>query len=198
GGQSIERSEGGLGIGLTLLKSLVDLHDGRVEARSDGPGTGSQFTIWLPLAPAAVARADGDGQRPRAAVQTVVLVEDQADARRMMQILLESSGIRVSTADNGMEGAALIERLRPDLAIVDLGLPVMSGLELARRVRSNRNNDGTRLVALSGYGQDADVQAALDAGFDEHITKPPDPERIERLLAGRESIATPSDGARAF
>ena len=115
-----------------------------------------------------------------------------------MQILLESSGIRVSTADNGMEGAALIERLQPDLAIVDLGLPVMSGLEVARRIRANRKNDGTRLVALSGYGQDADVQAALEAGFDEHLTKPPDVDRLERLLFGhepsrdRDSTAEPS------
>ena len=78
----------------------------------------------------------------------------------------------------------MIERLRPDLAIVDLGLPIMSGFELARRIRSNPALHGTRLVALSGYGQDSDVQAALDAGFDEHLTKPPDPDRLEQVLAG--------------
>jgi two-component system CheB/CheR fusion protein len=189
GGQSMARPDGGLGIGLTLLRSLVELHGGRVEAFSEGPGRGSRFSVWLPLAPAAAVR-DNDAQRARPAVQTVVLVEDQADARRMMQMLLESSGLRVSTADNGMEGAGLIERLHPDLAIVDLGLPVMSGLDLARRIRANRNNDTTRLVALSGYGQDADIQAALDAGFDEHLTKPPDPERLERLLFGGETVGS--------
>ena len=82
-----------------------------------------------------------------------------------------------------MDGAELIERTRPDLAIVDLGLPVLSGFELARRVRQNRLN-GTRLIALSGYGQDSDIQAALDAGFDEHLTKPPDPDRLDQVLSG--------------
>jgi two-component system CheB/CheR fusion protein len=200
GGQSIARSEGGLGIGLTLLRALVDLHGGRVEARSEGANLGSEFTVWLPLAAAVSARAEPGVSGVRA-VQSVVLVEDQADARRMMQILLESSGIRVSTADNGVEGAALIERLHPDLAIVDLGLPLMNGLDVARRIRANRTNDGTRLVALSGYGQDADVQAALEAGFDEHLTKPPDPDRLERLLLGQaasdDSTAAPTAEFRA-
>jgi two-component system CheB/CheR fusion protein len=184
GHQSLARSEGGLGIGLTLLKSLVELHDGRVEAYSDGAGKGSTFVVWLPLASAAAraaAETGGAGTRP---VRTVVLVEDQEDARRMMQILLEDEGVRVFPAANGLEGVRLIERIRPDLALVDLGLPVMSGFELAERVRQNRENAGTRLVALSGYGQDSDVQAALAAGFDEHLTKPPDPARLEAMLKG--------------
>jgi len=110
----------------------------------------------------------------------------------MMQLLLESDGRRVFTADNGQAGVELIERLRPDLAIVDLGLPVLSGFELARRIRRNQELRGMRLIALSGYGQDADVQAALDAGFDYHLTKPPDPERLERVLAGTDGdIARP-------
>jgi two-component system, chemotaxis family, CheB/CheR fusion protein len=117
-------------------------------------------------------------------VSSIVLVEDQEDVRRMLQILLESEGVRVFPAGNGQDGLALIERERPDLALVDLGLPVMSGFELARRVRANPALSDIRLVALSGYGQDADVQAALDAGFDEHLTKPPDPERLEALVKG--------------
>lgn len=100
----------------------------------------------------------------------------------MLQILLESMGVRVFTAENGQDGAALIERVQPDLALVDLGLPVMSGYELARLVRSRLQACPVRLVALSGYGRDADVQAAIDAGFDKHITKPPAPERLEQLL----------------
>jgi len=103
----------------------------------------------------------------------------------MLQLLLETDGRQVFTAENGLLGAELIERQHPDLAIVDLGLPVMSGYDLARRIRANREHDGTRLVALSGYGQDSDVQAALEAGFDEHLTKPPDPEQLEQVLAGR-------------
>jgi two-component system CheB/CheR fusion protein len=182
GSQSIARSEGGLGIGLTLLRSLVELHNGRVDASSDGPGRGSAFTVWIPLASDASASASDDTLAARPPVRTVALVEDQADARRMMQILLEAQGVHVETAENGVEGAALIERIRPDLALVDLGLPVMSGFDLARRIRDNRDCSQTRLVALSGYGQDADVQAALEAGFDEHLTKPPDPTRLEQLL----------------
>jgi two-component system CheB/CheR fusion protein len=184
GHQSIARSEGGLGIGLTLLKSLVELHHGGVDAQSEGPGRGSTFTVWLPLAPATRVNDQVSDTRPRPAVQTVVLVEDQEDARRMMQILLEADGVRVFAAANGLEGVELVERIQPDLALVDLGLPVLSGFELARRVRGNPANARTRLVALSGYGQDSDVQASLEAGFDEHLTKPPDPGRLEALLKG--------------
>jgi CheY-like chemotaxis protein len=138
----------------------------------------------LPLAPGDTLTADTDAVEPRAPVRTVVLVEDQADARRMMQLLLESEGVSVSTAENGADGAALIERIGPDLALVDLGFPVMSGFDLARQIRKDPKNAKTRLVALSGYGQDADIQASLAAGFDEHLTKPPDPDRLERLLRG--------------
>ena len=183
GEQTIARSEGGLGIGLTLLRNLVELHDGRVEAHSDGPGSGSTFTVWLPLA--AEGRLDTHSvQNYHHPVRTVAVVEDQADTRRMLQFLLEGQGVQVFTAADGLEGAKLIERVRPDLAIVDLGLPIMSGFDLARRVRDNAANDRTRLVALSGYGQSSDIQAALAAGFDEHLTKPPDPDRLERLLGG--------------
>jgi two-component system CheB/CheR fusion protein len=184
GDQNLARSEGGLGIGLTLLRSLVELHNGRVEAHSDGAGSGSVFTVWLPLAEAAPDDAGDIGSVRRGPVRTVAVVEDQPDARRMLQVLLEADGVRVFTAENGQEGAQLIERLHPDLALVDLGLPVMSGFDLARRIRANPGNAGTWLVALSGYGQDSDVQAALDAGFDEHLTKPPDPARLEELLRG--------------
>jgi len=191
GKQSIERPEGGLGIGLTLARSLIELHQGTVDAQSPGIGCGSVFTVRIPLASTSVASVPRVAARPP--VKTVVLVEDQADARRMMQLLLEADGRRVFTADNGQTGVELIERLRPDLAIVDLGLPVMSGFELARRIRRNRELRGMRLIALSGYGQDADIQAALEAGFDQHLTKPPDPERLERLLAGTDgNIATQS------
>ena len=184
GHQTLARSEGGLGIGLTLLKSLVELHRGRVDACSDGPNRGSVFTVWLPLAPPDTLAAGPADQRSHQAVRTVVIVEDQPDARHMLQILLETDGLRVFTAANGMEGVERIEHERPDLALVDLGLPVMSGYELARRIRQNPENARTRLVALSGYGQDSDIQASLEAGFDEHLTKPPDPARLDALVKG--------------
>jgi two-component system CheB/CheR fusion protein len=182
GDQPLDRSDGGLGIGLTLLKSLVELHGGRVLAESAGPGKGAQFTVWLPLAPSALAAGDAADRRAAGTVRTVVVVEDQADSREMMTILLESRGVRVYTAENGADGADLIERVRPDLALVDLGLPVMDGYGLARRVR--QSDPEIHLVALSGYGQDSDVQAALDAGFDDHLTKPTDTALLERLLDG--------------
>jgi len=181
GEQSLDRSEGGLGVGLTLLRSLVELHHGRVEAHSDGPGTGSVFTVWLPLAVDGSANTGEDKPESRA-VKTVVVVEDQPDARRMLQLLLESRGVTVFTAENGADGVSLIQRVHPDLALVDLGLPVMSGFDLARQIRSRGDGHATRLVALSGYGRDADIEAALEAGFDEHLTKPPEEERLERLL----------------
>jgi len=161
----------------------VEVHDGRVRAESDGPGRGSVFTVWLPLDASSAALGTTRATR-WPTVRTVVLVEDQADARRMMQLLLESEGVTVHAAENGVEGLALIDRTRPELALIDLGLPVMSGFELAHRVRNRPEFGGTRMVALSGYGQDADVQAALAAGFDEHLTKPPDPARLEQLLKG--------------
>jgi CheY-like chemotaxis protein len=117
------------------------------------------------------------------------VVEDQADARLMMQLVLESQGVTVSTAENGRDGLGLIEQLRPDLALVDLGLPVMNGFELARQIRQSPAFSRTRLVALSGYGQDSDVEAALGAGFDEHLTKPVDLDRLEQILRGGTSSA---------
>jgi two-component system CheB/CheR fusion protein len=182
GKQSIERPEGGLGIGLTLARSLVELHNGSVEAQSAGIGCGSVFTVRIPLASAAVSAPPPAQSRPPA--RTVVVVEDQADARRMMQLFLEGEGVRVYTAENGVDGVELIERVEPELALVDLGLPVMSGFDLARRIRSNPANKDVWLVALSGYGQDSDIQAALDAGFDEHLTKPPDHSRLLQILSG--------------
>jgi two-component system, chemotaxis family, CheB/CheR fusion protein len=198
GQQSIARQEGGLGIGLTLLRSLVELHDGRVEATSDGLDRGSTFTVWLPLAQEGAAGTAIVQQAAPTAVKTVVIVEDQADARRMLQLLLESQGVMVFAAENGQEGVTLIERLQPDLALVDLGLPVMSGFDLARRVRSNPQNSVVRLVALSGYGQDSDVEAALAAGFDDHVTKPPDPVRLDLLLAGVAHVEPPAEPGKGM
>jgi CheY-like chemotaxis protein len=189
GPQSVARTDGGMGIGLTLLRSLVELHDGRVEAHSDGPGKGSVFTVWMPLDVANSTDA-GDGRTAWPRVHNAVVVEDQADARLMMQLLLESCGISVVTAENGRDGAAIIEQMRPDLALVDLGLPVMSGFDVARQIRQKDAGIRTRLVALSGYGQDSDVQAALEAGFDEHLTKPPDMERLEQILRGDSAQAS--------
>jgi signal transduction histidine kinase/CheY-like chemotaxis protein len=182
GPQTIARSDGGLGIGLTLLRSLVQLHNGHVEAASAGPEKGSVFSVWLPLDQSQSAGGEKSAIGTPGAVHKVVVVEDQADARTMMQILLESKGFSVACADNGLDGVALIEDTRPDVAIVDLGLPVMSGYDLARTVRQNPVIAATPLIALSGYGQESDVRAALEAGFDSHLTKPPDFDRLDELI----------------
>ena len=183
GPQSVARTDGGMGIGLTLLRQLVQLHDGTVEAHTDGPGRGSVFTVMLPLDEAEVHAAP-DRIQAWPPAHNVVIVEDQADARLMMQRVLESQGMTVSTAENGKDGIGLIEQLRPDLALVDLGLPVLNGFELARHIRKSPTLSRTRLVALSGYGQDSDVEAALRAGFDEHLTKPVDLDRLAQILRG--------------
>jgi two-component system CheB/CheR fusion protein len=197
GEQSLDRSEGGLGIGLTLMKTLVELHGGQVEAHSDGPGCGSVFAVRLPLAAPAAEVAAHDGKPSSGPVRTVVVVEDQDDARLMMKLLLERLGVTVYTAENGAEGVDLINRVKPELALVDLGLPIMSGFDLARQLRHHGDGCATRLVAVSGYGQDADIQAALEAGFDEHLTKPADRERLEWLIKenrSRSAVAGPRQG----
>lgn len=183
GDQTLARSDGGLGIGLTLLRSLVELHDGRVEVTSGGADRGSVFTVLLPLARTALADAEKKAVARDFTVQSVVVVEDQEDARRMMEILLESKGLTVESAEDGLAGAELIERTMPDLALVDLGLPKLNGFDLARRIRHNSATAAVHMIALSGYGQESDVKAALDAGFDDHLTKPPDFDRLDELIA---------------
>ena len=174
GDQSLARSEGGLGIGLTLLRSLVELHNGRVEAHSDGPGAAASFTVWLPLAPTRSRRgrhapaAAADGPHGRARRGSARRAPDDAAAARVAG---RQGASPPRTASKARE---LIERVQPDLALVDLGLPVMSGFELARRLRiqSPTVNAPGRPERLR---QDSDIQAALDAGFDEHLTKAADP-----------------------
>lgn len=184
---TLHRSDGGMGIGLTLVRSIVEMHSGRVTAHSKGPGQGSTFEIRLPRleSPLGESRVDpqddsftsnaaGDGR--------VVIVEDQDDARRMLRSLLELDGYDVHEAENGTRGLALIERVHPDIALIDIGLPGIDGYELARQLRRSLGNKRTYLVALTGYGQPGDVDAAFDAGFDEHIVKPLDPQKLSRIL----------------
>jgi CheY-like chemotaxis protein len=172
-GQGLERSTGGLGIGLTLVRQIVELHGGTVEAHSEGIGKGSEphAIIW----------------RQREAkyasnVLRILVVEDQDDAREMLRVLLESMGHVILEEADGASAVAAIEREHPDVALIDIGLPVMSGYEVARRVRGNNLFDDVVLVALTGYGRDRDIAAAKSAGFDAHITKPADSHVIEEIL----------------
>jgi two-component system, chemotaxis family, CheB/CheR fusion protein len=182
--QGLERSSGGLGIGLTLVRQIVELHGGTVEAHSDGPGTGSEFVVKLPRQRNAVIHRVG-GTWEASTSRRVLVVEDQDDSREMLRVLLESKGHVVVEGTDGRSAVEAIEREHPDVALIDIGLPVMTGYDVARKIRENSVFDDVLLVALTGYGMDADVRAAKAAGFDAHITKPADAQLIDEVLARR-------------
>lgn len=189
GPRDIDRSQGGLGIGLTLVRKLADLHGGTATVASAGEGRGSTFEVRIPAveAPQATALA-----APRRAVRalTVLVVEDNDDARETLQALLEMQGHRVETARDGVTGLEKALAIAPDVAIVDLGLPGMDGFEVARRMRAASLLSNTYIVALTGYGTAEDRARALAAGFDEHLAKPVAPERLQELLE-QQGAATP-------
>jgi len=182
--QGLERSNGGLGIGLTLVRQIVELHGGTVEAHSDGPGTGSEFVVKLPRQRHAVICGLA-GSSELGISRRILIVEDQEDAREMLHLLLESKGHVVLDEADGRSAIDAIAREHPDVALIDIGLPVMSGYQVARQVRQNPVLDDVMLVALTGYGREADIKAAREAGFDAHLTKPADPRLIDEILSGR-------------
>jgi signal transduction histidine kinase/ActR/RegA family two-component response regulator len=183
GERSAARSEGGLGIGLTLVKTLTELHGGTVEARTGGLGLGSAFVIRLPRValPRNAAR-----RRPAvsAASRRVLIIEDNDDARDMLKTWMMLEGHEVLEAANGIEGVKMLVRERPEVAFIDIGLPGMDGYEVARMARQQPDH-ATRLVALTGYGQAADRQRSFDAGFDDFVVKPVDPSRLTQILSDR-------------
>jgi CheY-like chemotaxis protein len=183
---SLERPQSGLGIGLSLVRALVELHGGRVEAKSNGLGEGSEFVVRLPL-----ARARPGFERPlnlpapgaaALPVCRVVVVDDTRAAVYTLARLLETMGQKVFTADDPVAALSLIQRERPDLVISDLAMPNMNGFELAQRLRKDPALSGLVLVALTGYGQDANRQRAKEAGFDYYLVKPVSLEALESML----------------
>jgi two-component system CheB/CheR fusion protein len=186
GAHGLDRRGAGLGVGLTLVRQIVELHGGTVTAHSEGPNTGSEFVVRLPVY---TGTADVTGPAPHSAVppggaRRVVVAEDQADAREMLRLLLEAQGHVVFEAPDGPSALALIEQCRPDVAIVDIGLPLMDGYDIARRLRGQPELAHVRLLALTGYGTAEDVAQAYAAGFDEHVTKPPDFDSLSAKIAG--------------
>jgi two-component system, sensor histidine kinase len=179
------RAQGGLGIGLTLVRSLVELHGGRVVAHSEGPGTGSRFTVRLPLA-RAVAAADADADAAKARWLTLsgsrhaIVVDDNRDAADTLAMALRQHGADVQTTYCAVDALAVLAPHSNAIVIADLGMPDVDGFELARRIRADPANARVRLVALSGWGQQEDRARAQAAGFDAHFTKPAD---IDALLA---------------
>ena len=175
---------GGLGLGLTLVRSLVAYHGGQVEARSAGPGKGAEFIVTLPLAatPAAPTR---NPEPPRTdARRRILVVDDNEDAAQTLADLLRLDGHAVEAACDGPSALRAAERLRPDVAFIDLNMPEMDGYELAKRLRATPWGANATLVALTGMGQKADVVETRAAGFDEHLTKPADPVRVALVAAG--------------
>jgi signal transduction histidine kinase/ActR/RegA family two-component response regulator len=174
----LDRQQGGLGLGLALVRQLVMLHGGSVTAESAGTGRGSTFIVRLPLA---CSVEQTSSSTPSAAIQNacrVLLVEDNEDGRQMLSMILGLQGYQVLEASNGIDGIELAASEKPDVAVIDIGLPGIDGYEVARRLRANPQTRNIGLIALTGYGQETDRQSALDAGFDVHLAKPFDTERL--------------------
>lgn len=183
---TLDRSEGGLGIGLSLAAELVRLHGGRIDVHSDGPGLGSQFVIVLP---ASVVTVTGPVDTPvptpaklADAARLILIIDDNADAAATLGMLLELSSNEVLTAHSGESGIDIARQRRPAAIVVDIGLPGVDGYEVARTIRREPWGETTLLIALTGWGQTADKERALAAGFDHHLTKPADPDALEELI----------------
>jgi two-component system CheB/CheR fusion protein len=180
---TLHRTSGGLGLGLALVKGLVELQRGSVEARSDGPGTGAEFVVWFPtvaaLQPELPLIAPPTGRHRRALV-----VEDNLDAAETLRMVLEMEGLEVQVAHDGREGLAKARLFLPDLVLCDLGLPVLDGYEVARALRADPELSSSTLIAVTGYALPDDQRRAIDAGFDRHLAKPVPFEELESVLQG--------------
>jgi CheY-like chemotaxis protein len=185
GERSLARTEGGLGIGLTVVRQLVALHGGTVAARSDGPGRGSEFTVLLPVLthPPLVRGLDAhwEARAPRV-VRRVLVVDDNRDSADMMSALLRTWGHEVRTMYNGPAALASAAEHRPDIVLLDIGLPGMDGYAVARELRARGQGGALLLIAFTGYGQDEDRLRVRKAGFDHHLVKPVDPAELEAII----------------
>ncbi|HKB06523.1 MAG TPA: GAF domain-containing protein [Gemmataceae bacterium] len=187
---SLERTQGGLGIGLALVKGLVQMHGGTVTAHSDGPGQGSEFVVQLPVATEDVAAATNDPQSMTHAVPSpstrgrrVLVVDDNRDAADSLTVLLTMLGHDVRTAHDGLAAVAAAREFRPEVVLMDIGMPRLNGYEAARRIRAEPWGRGMILAAVTGWGQEADRRRSKEAGFDHHLVKPVEPAAVRQVLA---------------
>jgi signal transduction histidine kinase len=180
--RSTRRSQGGLGIGLTLVRSLVGMHGGSVEARSDGPGLGSEFTVRLPLATPIATQAREPGPVKPLPARRILIVDDSRDGGESLAMLLRVLGADVALAHSGRDALERVDQFRPNVVLLDIGMPGMDGYEVARRIRSNPLNREISLIALTGWGQDEDRKRSVAAGFNHHLVKPADIEQLRQLL----------------
>jgi PAS domain S-box-containing protein len=181
-----DKSQGGLGIGLTLVRRLVDMHDGSIEARSDGPDKGSEFIVRLPLVlPTQEPPPKRDGPKATALSGTrILVVDDNRDSADSLEVLLRLKGNDIRIAYDGLEAVEVAETFRPELVLLDIGLPKLNGYDVARQIRQQSWGRDVTLVALTGWGQDEDRRRSQDAGFNLHVEKPVDLDGLEKLLAG--------------
>jgi len=195
GGGRVERIEGGLGIGLTLVKRLVELHNGSVDVQSEGVGAGSEFSVRLPVAapPVTVVPALPAPARPATRAVRVLVVDDNEDSAESLSMLLRISGHNVRVAFRGDEGLREYVRFAPELVLCDIRMPDMSGYEVARSLRALKGGDRALLVALTGFGAEADREATARAGFDRHVVKPLDPDVLVDLMRDAATRAHPPD-----
>jgi CheY-like chemotaxis protein len=179
-----DRSEGGLGIGLSLTRGLVDLHGGRIEARSAGPGLGSEFIVRLPRRDSRImpAAAPTRANQEQGTSRRVLIADDNQDAAETLAMLLRIEGHQVHVVHDGRAAVSAFTDFNPEVALLDIGMPELSGYEVARRVRESPHGRSVTLIALTGWGQDRDKEQALAAGFNHHFTKPVEPARITELL----------------
>ncbi|HJZ59459.1 MAG TPA: response regulator [Gemmataceae bacterium] len=193
--RSLDRSQGGLGVGLTLVKRLVELHGGTVEARSEGAGKGSEFIVRLPVMSSASAPNTAPDAQSAPRCVSVLLVDDNVDGAESLATLLRLAGHDVRLAHTGPDAVEMAAASRPDAVLLDIGLPGLDGYEVARRLRAGSATRNAVLVAVTGYGRDEDRQLSRAAGFDHHLVKPVDLATLQRILAPAADANSASNGA---